>query len=90
MPRGSEGRDFIQKMTCSDMADGAGESVVLKDYAPFFENYQFDNTASSCCVDGMQVFPPFSRHFFPPFLLTQDFPGRRHSRSANFRPLVNC
>ena len=46
-------RDVTQKLTCYDLSDGQGDSVILVDYAPYLANYQFDNRASFCCLDGM-------------------------------------
>ena len=42
-----------QKLTCYERYNHQGDSVVLSEYAPILDNYNFDNRASSCCFEGI-------------------------------------
>ena len=41
------------KLTCYEGPNQQGSSVVLEDYAPVLDNYNFNNRAASCCFNGM-------------------------------------
>ena len=42
-----------QKLTCYENYNQQGDSVVLSEYTPILENYNFDNRAASCCFEGI-------------------------------------
>ena len=42
-----------QKLTCYERYNHQGDSVVLNEYAPILDNYNFDNRVSSCCFEGI-------------------------------------
>ena len=46
-------KDTKQKLTCYEFKGQGGDSVVLTDYAPILDNYNFNNRAAGCCFDGM-------------------------------------
>ena len=47
------GQENRQKLTCYERYNHQGDSVVLSEYAPILDNYNFDNRASSCCFEGI-------------------------------------
>ena len=54
----SYGKKFLdtnQKLTCYERAGQQGDSVILTDYAPYLDNYNFNNRAASCCFQGVYV-----------------------------------
>jgi len=45
--------DNKQKLTCYERAGNQGDAVILTDYAPYLDNYNFNNRAASCCFEGI-------------------------------------
>ena len=53
---GKKSKDDQQKLICYERAGQQGDSVILSNYAPYLDNYNFNNRAASCCFQGMYVF----------------------------------
>ena len=51
--KGTRSLDNKQKLTCYERAGNQGDAVILTDYAPYLDNYNFNNRAASCCFEGM-------------------------------------
>merc|ERR1711879_600813 len=41
------------KLTCYSGPNQQGDAVILTNYAPVLENYDFNNRAASCCFEGI-------------------------------------
>ena len=52
---GKKSKNDQQKLTCYERAGQQGDSVILRNYAPYLDNYNFNNRAASCCFQGMYV-----------------------------------
>ena len=52
-PYNLSSKDTRQKLTCYENYNHQGDSVVLSEYTPILDNYNFDNRAASCCFQGI-------------------------------------